>query len=46
MQPGEPKDYLDWTFYVDSKDRLIHSEVFSIRVCDPNIKRVVVVYSK
>ena len=46
MQPKELKDYLDWTFYIDSKNKLINNEIFSIGICDPNINKVVLVYLK
>ena len=46
MQPGEPKDHLDWIFHIDSKDGLIHGEVFSIRICDLNVDKVVLINSK
>ena len=46
MQPEEPKDHLDWTFYFDSKDGLIHGEVLFIEICDPNVNKVVLINAK
>ena len=43
MQPREFKDYLDWIFYINSEDGLIHSGVLFISICDPNVNKVILI---
>ena len=46
MQPGESKDHLDQTFYIDFKNGLIDSGIFSIEICDLNVNKMILVYLK